>query len=353
MSCIMELENVTKHFNGVTALRDVSLKIMEGEILTVLGPNGSGKTTLLKILALIERPSMGSVHYRGERVTDENLVRLRRKATMVFQRPVLLNTTVYENVAYGLRIRGFPDGEIRRAVEEALKLVHLEGFEKRHARRLSGGEQQRVSLARAIALKTELLLLDEPTANLDPKSAAIIEDAILTVNRELKNAIIMATHNVFQARAMPNRIALMEMGRIREVGTPHEIFSSLSETLIGFAALDNTLIGEAKTHDNGVTIVDLGNNVKIITTARAEGKVSVFISPEDIILSKTRFESSARNLFKGRVTEISDMGPVVKLKVDVGKPFTVQITKRSFEEMKLNLNSEVYIAFKASSVHVL
>lgn len=353
MNCIVELDNVSKSFSGLTALQGISLRIWEGEILTLLGPNGSGKTTLLKILAFIEKPSEGSMYYRGGKVTDENMAWLRRKATMVFQRPVLLNATVYDNVAYGLKIRGFPKGEISRAVKEALGLVHLEGYEKRPARKLSGGEQQRVSLARALALKTELLLLDEPTASLDPKSAAIIEDAILTVNREHGSTIVMATHNVFQAKAMPNRVALMEAGRIREVGTPHEVFRVLSKTLVSFAALDNTLIGEAKVVGDGVSLIDLGNNFKIVAAKKAEGKVSVFISPEDIILSRTRFESSARNLFKGRITEISDMGSVVRLRVDVGKPFTVQITKRSFEEMKLNLNSEVYIAFKASSVHIL
>ncbi|MEM0314190.1 MAG: ABC transporter ATP-binding protein [Candidatus Bathyarchaeia archaeon] len=353
MNCIMELEKVSKSFGSVAALQDVNLKIWEGEILTLLGPNGSGKTTLLKILALIEKPSGGSVYYRGEKVTDGNMAWLRRKATMVFQRPILLDATVHDNVAYGLRIRGLPKDAINRAVKEALRLVQLEDYEQRPARRLSGGEQQRVSLARALALKTELLLLDEPTANLDPKSAAIIEDAIITVNRELKSTIVMATHNVFQARAIPNRVAILDRGCIRELGTPQQVFSSLSKTLIGFAALDNTLIGEAKADGDGVTLIDLGSNVQIVASERAEGKVSVFISPEDIILSKTLFESSARNLFKGRVTEITDMGSVVRLKVDVGRPFTVQITRRSFEEMKLNLNSEVYIAFKASSVHIL
>lgn len=353
MSWIAELENIYKFFNGATALENIGLKIFEGEILALLGPNGSGKTTLLKILAFLEKPSRGNVYFRGLRVTDENLAQMRMETTMVFQRAVLFDTTVYDNVAYGLKIRKMPKDRVDEEVKRALRLVKLEGFEKRHAKRLSGGEQQRVALARALALNPRLLLLDEPTANLDPKSASLVEEVIAKVNREFKTTIVMATHNMFQAKNLPNRIALMNNGRISEIGTSKEVFGKLSKTLVSFAVLENTFAGEARLTENGTTIIDVGNDVEIASTEKGQGKVSVFISPEDIILSKSRFASSARNIFKGRIVEISDLGSVVRLKVDVGKPFTVQITKRSFEEMKLNLNSEVYIAFKASSVKIL
>ena len=229
----------------------------------------------------------------------------------------------------------------------------MEGFEKRPARKLSGGEQQRVAIARALTLKTKLLLLDEPTANLDPKNASIIEEVIGTVNREQKTTIVMATHNMFQAKTLPQRIALMSDGKITEVGTPAEIFGKLSKNLASFATVDNTFAGTAKIAENGTTLVDVGNGVRIEATVQCSGEVSVFISPEDIILSKDRFSSSARNILKGRIVEISDLGSVVRLKVDVGKTFTVQITKRSFNEMALNLNAEVFLAFKASSVQII
>jgi len=353
MSTVAELRKVTKIFNGITALKNVNLKILEGEILALLGPNGSGKTTLLKIMAFIEKPSKGEVYFCDKKVTDKNIEQVRMESTMVFQKTLLFNTTVYNNVAYGLRIRKFPKNKIDEEVSKVLRLVRLEGFEKKNSKKLSGGEQQRVALARALVLNTKLFLLDEPTANLDPKNASIMEEIIATANRELKTTILIATHNMFQAKNLPHRIALITDGKISEVGTPTEIFGKLSKTLVSFAALENTFIGNAIVTEDGTTLVDIGNGVQIEATIQSQGKVSIFVSPEDIILSKRRFESSARNVLKGKIVEILDLVSVVRLKVDVGKPLVVQITKRSFNEMKLNLNTEVFLAFKASSVQII
>jgi len=353
MTSIAELRNVTKVFDGKTALQNINLKSNQGEILALLGPNGSGKTTLLKILAFLEKPSKGEVYFFDEKITWRNMERARLESTMVFQKTVLFSTSVYKNVAYGLKLRKTPEKNITEEVNRALRLVRLEGFGKSHARKLSGGEQQRVALARALALNTKLLLLDEPTANLDPKNASIVEEIIVTANNELKTTIVMATHNMFQAKNLPHRIALMEDGKISEVGTSTEIFGRLSKTLASFATVENTFAGTAKISEDGSTLIDVGNGVQIVAVAKNVGEVSVFVSPEDIILSKSRFESSARNMFKGKIVEILDLGSIVRLKVDIGKPITVQITKRSFNEMGLNLNTEVFLAFKASSVQII
>lgn len=353
MRVIAELKSVTKTFSGITVLDSVNLQIQEGEILALLGPNGSGKTTLLRILAFIDKPSKGAVYFQDGEVTDKNVEQKRMESTMVFQKTIVFNTTIYDNIAYGLKIRDFSKSMITQEVGRALKLVRLEGFEQRHAKKLSGGEQQRVALARALVLNAKLLLLDEPTANLDPKNASIIEEIIATVNRESKTTIIMATHNMFQAKNFPTRIALIKDGKIGEVGTATEIFGRLAKTLASFAALENTFAGIAKATESGTTLVNIGDNIQIETTASSVGTVSIFVSPEDIIISKNRFVSSARNLFKGRIVEITDLGSLVRLKVNVGKLFAIQITKRSFNEMKLDLNTEVFIAFKASSVQTV
>jgi tungstate transport system ATP-binding protein len=353
MTITAELKNVTKAFGDKTVLNDINLQIREGEILALLGPNGSGKTTLLKILAFIETPTGGEAKFQGETINFKNTEKTRMQSTLVFQKTILFNTSVYNNIAYGLRIRKMSKNMRDEEVRNALKLVKLEGFEKRPARKLSGGEQQRVAIARALVLKTALLLLDEPTANLDPKNAAMLEEIIATVNREMKTTIVMATHNMFQAKTLPHRIALMSNGKITEIGTPAEVFGKLSKNLASFAAVENTFTGTAKATAEGTTIVDIGSDVQIEAAVQRQGATAVFVNPQDIILSKSAVASSARNVFKGRIVEISDLGTLVKLKVDVGKPFFVQITKRSFSEMGLNLNAEVFIAFKASSVQVI
>jgi molybdopterin-binding protein len=353
MAVLAEIKSLTKRFGERTVLDNITLQIQEGEILGLLGPNGSGKTTLLKLLAFLLKPDAGEITFQNETVTEKNLERMRLESTMVFQKTMLFDTSVYDSVAYGLRIRKVPKGKIDEEVSGVLKLVRLEGFEKRRAKKLSGGEQQRVALARALVLKTKLLLLDEPTANLDPKNASIIEEVIVAANRELGTTVVMATHNMFQAKNLPHRIALMQGGRISEVGASTEIFGRLSRTLASFAAVENTFSGIAKVGENGITLLDIGNGVQIVASGQSSGQASVFISPEDIILSKMRIASSARNILEGKIVEIMDLGSIVRLKVDVGKPFTVQITKRSFNEMELNLNSNVFLTFKASSVHLV
>ena len=353
MTVTAELENVTKAYGSKIVLDTVNLQIHEGEILALLGPNGSGKSTMLKILAFIENPTEGEVTFQGEKVNFKNTEKVRLESTLVFQKTTVFGTSVYNNIAYGLKLRKVPK-EIRdMEVKKALELVKLTGFEKRNARKLSGGEQQRVAIARALVLKTKLLLLDEPTANLDPKNVGILEEVIETVNRESKTTIVMATHNMFQARKLPHRIALMDEGKITEVGAPAEVFGKLSKNLARFAAVDNTFKGTAKVLASGTSKVDVGNGVQIEVTAQKQGTAAVFINPQDIIISKVRVESSARNTFKGKIIQISDLDSLVKLKVNVGKPFMVQVTKQSFNDLGLWLNAEVFITFKASSVQVL
>jgi molybdopterin-binding protein len=353
VTVLAELKNLTKNFDNRTVLEDITLQIEQGEILGLLGPNGSGKTTLLKILAFLEKPTRGEVKFRGEAVTDKNSEPMRLHSAMVFQKTLLFSTSVYNNVAYGLKVRKLPQNTIKEEVEKALRLVELEGFQKRSAKKLSGGEQQRVALARALVLKTELLLLDEPTANLDPKNTHIMEEVIAKINRELKTTIVVATHNMFQAKVLPHRIALINDGKISEIGETADIFGRLSKNLASFAAVENTFTGTATATAEGTTIVDIGSDVQIEAAIQRQGATSIFVNPQDIILSKSAISSSARNVFKGKIIEILDLGTLVKLKVDVGKPFTVQITKRSFSEMQLNLEAEVYIAFKASNVQMV
>ncbi len=353
MKPIIELKNVTKQYEKITALDKVDLNVIEGEILSLLGPNGAGKTTLLRIMAGIEKPTSGKIFFKGAEVNQKNIDKVKLNATMVFQKTALFSINVYNNVAYGLKLRGLPKQEIKRRVKEALETVKLEGYEKRPAKKLSGGEQQRVALARALVLNTKLLLLDEPTVNIDPKNASIIEEALAWVNEQKKTTMVIATHNMFQAESLAKRAALLLNGKIRETGTIQGIFKTPSKYLASFARLENSFSGVSKTTSEGTSLIDVGEGVQIEAAFQRTGKVTFYVRPEDIILSRKTIVSSARNMFKGKIIEMVDLGPITKLKVDAGKEFVVQVTRRSFNEMKLNIGSTVFLVFKASAVQAV
>jgi len=349
---MIELVDVSKHYGDIAALRDVSLTVGRGEFLTVVGPNGSGKTTLLKIMAALERPTSGEVYFDGVRLDESNATQLRRRCTMVLQRTVVLRGSVENNVAYGLRARGLPRQEVQRRVGEAMEVVGLGGFEDRDARGLSGGEQQRLSLARALALGCELLLLDEPTANLDPESLSVVKEAISWLNSETRTTVVMATHNLLQAEELSERFVLLDRGEVVESGSPASILTSPSREMARFARLENVFTGTSRIVE-GVSYIGIGGGVEIKAAFSRPGRVTVHVRPEAIILSLAPVETSALNQLRSRISSIDDRGSVVRLKIDAGKIFTVQITRRSFVEMGLNVGSEVYLTFKASSVQLI
>jgi len=223
MQNVYELENISKSYGKTTALYDITLNIGEGPI-GVVGYSGAGKTTLMKILAGIETPSTGTMRFKDVDVTDKNVQSLRRVVTMIFQEPLSFNRSVLENVIYGLRIRGVDGDEARERVSKTLAFLRLEGFENRKATKLSGGEQQRVSLARALVLDPEVLLLDEPTSNLDPANATVILEAIQEFAK--KGLVVVSTHNFLHIRRLARWVVYLEKGRIVETGTTSDLFDN-------------------------------------------------------------------------------------------------------------------------------
>ena len=226
---IYQLRNVTKEYGGQRVLQVDELDIHRGEILTLVGPSGAGKSTLLRLLNFLEPPSRGDIRFLEARAAPGQLptLALRRRVTMVFQQPVLLNRTVAANVAYGLRLRGQHGAAPRIAA--ALDQVGLQKLAHRRAGTLSGGEAQRVALARAMVLDPDVLLLDEPTANLDPYNVGLIEEIIRKLNQERGTCIVMVTHNVFQARRLAHRVTLLLKGQVTETAAVGPFFQAPSD----------------------------------------------------------------------------------------------------------------------------
>jgi tungstate transport system ATP-binding protein len=223
---VYRLDGVTKTYESRVVLDIDALEIARGEIFALVGPSGSGKSTLLRILNFLEEPTGGIVEFGGARYRAgaEMPLELKRRVTMVFQRPILFDGTVWDNVTYGLRLRG--QRNARQQVSGALEEVGLSHLAKQRARTLSGGEAQRVALARAIVLRPDVLLLDEPTANLDPYNVNLIESIARRINEQHRTTLVLVTHNVFQAKRLASRVAFLLEGKIIEVADTGQFFNT-------------------------------------------------------------------------------------------------------------------------------
>jgi tungstate transport system ATP-binding protein len=224
-SPMYSLQQVTKTYNTRTVLEVENLAIHQSEILAIVGPSGAGKSTLLRLLNFLEPPIEGKIAFHDQVFSagSEIPLELRRKVTMVFQRPMLLSRSIFANVNYGLELRGIRNTQQR--VQAALEEVGLAHLERQKARTLSGGEAQRVALARAIVLQPEVLLLDEPTANLDPYNVGLIEKIVLHLNQAYHTTIVLVTHNVFQAKRLAQRVVFLLDGKVIEVSDSDTFFN--------------------------------------------------------------------------------------------------------------------------------
>jgi tungstate transport system ATP-binding protein len=227
MTDAISLRDVTKRYGDVAAVKQASLSVRKGEVFGLLGPSGSGKSTLLRIIDLLEAPDSGEVEINGKSVhTDsKEAFQNRRRIGLVLQKPVVLNRSVENNLAYALAIRGWSENETQKRVDRELKRLGLEGRREKNARTLSGGETQRLCFARSTVFDPDMLLLDEFTANLDPANVALLEGMVRSYASENETrAVIVVTHNLFQAKRMCHRIALMWDGRIVEVADRKKFF---------------------------------------------------------------------------------------------------------------------------------
>lgn len=362
----LKLEGVSKAFEKPDrtfnfVLNDINFAVKEGESFYIIGPNGSGKTTLLRMIASLTKPTKGKILFKNQDIAElsknEN-VKYRRELSFVRQKPVVLNTSVFNNISYGLRIRDIEWKEVLKRTTNILKKVGLIGFENENARSLSGGEMQRVAIAMNFILSPQIYILDEVSANLDPKNILLLEEFIREIRNNKKKTIIASTHDKFEAIKFADRIAVLTDGKISQIGTPDEIFRSPKDEFTArFVGFENILIGNSKIDkESGLSRIKI-NHLIITATTHIRGEVKVCIRPESIFLSKQVPEASDvsyRNTFKGNVMEIRDLGNICHILVRCGSViFLAEITQLSKEKLKLKLNSEIFCSFKATDVKCL
>ena len=355
---MINLQGVTRRYGTHAAVSDVSLRIPKGSLVALIGPSGSGKTTLLRLMDLLERPTAGRLLFDGVDTdgTEQERLALRRRMAMVFQKPVPLSTTVEGNVAAGLRYRKVPKEEIRARVAAALAIVGLSHLADRYAASLSGGEMQRVALARALVTEPELLLLDEPTANLDPENTSLIEDLIRRVNRNQGTTIVLSTHDMGQGQRLAGTLALIMQGRVHQSGRAQDLYSSpVTQEAARFMGFENLWEGTVMEMEEDLTRIEIGGSrITTVTDAGVGESVTACIRAEDLtLLPAGARQGSARNTLAGTITRIALHGSFARVTVDAGFPVTALVTHRSADEMALSEGQPICIAFKATAVHVI
>ncbi|HEU5300356.1 MAG TPA: ABC transporter ATP-binding protein [bacterium] len=342
----VRVDRITKRFGRTVAVDGVSLDVDEGSFTTLLGPSGCGKTTLLRTVAGFYRPDAGDVFIRGVRITD--VPAHRRNTAMVFQEYALFpHMTVAENVGYGLRLRRVPAAEAAQRSRQVLELVGLVGQEQKFPHQLSGGQQQRVALARALVVEPEVLLLDEPLSNLDAKLRIRVRSEIRGLQQQLGKTTVYVTHDQEEALAISDRIAVMDRGRIQQLGTPLAIYHHPANRFVAdFVGLANFLEGEV----SGPGQVRAGPVMLAVPDgARAAGPVTIVLRPEAIRLH-AQAPAGAPNVLRGRITAMSFLGTLARYWVDAaGRQWTVDVPSPGEAVMR----GEVFLEIPRERIHLL
>ncbi len=328
---IVQLKDISVAFNGETVLDNLSLDIKDKEFITLLGPSGCGKTTTLRLIAGFLEPDTGDVVFESKKING--VPAYKRQVNTIFQRYALFpHLNVYENVAFGLRVKKMPEKQIKEKVTEMLKLVNLSGLEKRHIDTLSGGQQQRVAIARAIANHPKVLLLDEPLAALDLKLRKDMQKELKKIQQQLGITFIFVTHDQEEALTMSDRVVVMDGGKIQQVGTPQDIYNEPQNAFVA------DFIGESNIVD-GVMLKDYyvefsGAKFECLDKGFLENEaVDVVVRPEDVDIVPVE-----KGMLTGVVTSVSFLGVHYEIIVDIGGfKWMIQTTDEHFVDDKVGL----------------
>lgn len=334
-------------------LKDIHLSIDKGEFFVFLGPTGAGKTLILEAIAGLIPIKRGKIYIRGIDVT--NLPPESRGVGIVYQDLALFpHLTVLENIKYGLHFHKIDKIQAEERLNWLLDQLNLHSLINRLPANLSRGEMQRVALARALMVNPSVLLLDEPLSSLDPNFREEIRRQLKELHQRTAATFLMVTHDFTDVLSLANRAAVINQGKIEQVGEVAEIFQRpRSQFVANFVGARNVLCGYL-VNKNNRKYIDTGRiKVEFAQDISGNKKRMYFtIRPEDIIISKTPLQSSARNCYLGKVIRIVNRGAVIYLTVDIGEKMIAMITKASFEQMNIKEKDSVYLVFKASAVHL-
>ena len=353
---VLDLKELVVDRGGVRILEIPSFILRENEFVSLIGPNGAGKSSLLLAILGLIKSETGTIRYRGEPIQSEaSRLALRRKIAMVLQEPLLFDSTVYENVASGLKIRGLGRSETRERVTTYLERFNLAEMSQRSARKLSGGEARRVSLARAFAVEPEVIFFDEPFANLDTTTRQALTKDMDRVIRERGIAAILVTHDQSEALRMSNRVVALNCGRVVQDGTPASVMNApANEFVANFVGMETILEAVVISNvDQMMTLGIDGLEIDAIGGQLPGDAVYCCIRPENVMLSlgNPAHTTSARNVFAASIVDIASLGPFLKLRLDCGFPLTCYVTRQSYAILGLTPGARVYASFKATSVH--
>ena len=321
---IVELKNISVAFDGEQVLDGLNLTIRDKEFITLLGPSGCGKTTTLRLIAGFLEPDSGDVLFEGEKING--VPAYKRQVNTIFQRYALFpHLNVYENIAFGLRVKKRPEKEIKEKVAEMLKLVNLTGLEKRHIDTLSGGQQQRVAIARAIANHPKVLLLDEPLAALDLKLRKDMQKELKKIQQQLGITFIFVTHDQEEALTMSDRVVVMDGGKIQQVGTPQDIYNEPQNAFVADFIGESNIVDGKMLRDYYVEFS--GQKFDCLDKGFSENEqVDVVVRPEDVDIV-----APEKGMLKGQVTSVAFLGVHYEIIVDIGGfKWMIQTTDEHF-----------------------
>jgi len=355
---VLALRDVRVGYAGRSVLDVPALDVRDGETLAVIGPNGAGKSTLLRVLALLETPARGAVAFRGvvPGSAGERLA-LRRRMASVFQEPLLCDTTVGANARLPLSFRGVGRAEAERRVRPWLERLGIADLADRPARTLSGGEAQRVSLARAFAADPEVLFLDEPFAALDPPSREALLDDFARLLGQARTTAVFVTHDRAEALRLGDRVAVVLEGRLAQIGAPAAVFGApADEAVARLVGVENLLAGRVAAVRDGLVEIELpGCRILVAGVARVGDEALVGLRPEDLLLAApgAGWLTSAQNRLDGTVLQVAPRGAVYRIVVDCGVRLAAVVTRPAVEALALAPGSRVALSFKATAAHLV